>query len=194
MAFPLQDAKCDQTAGDVVRLRPRGARLTATQAELILTDADDLFNLGAPAIPAPYLWGRQRQAVGGIVLFAVSDNQHFEPSAQPADLGPVGVPPMVADRVTIEPAILFDTTDEIPPIVPNPLQESLRRIPGIKQHIIRSTAQAIAGIAEQLQGQRILRRSASTPKANAHRDAQGPIRPDQQHEGQAIDRIALLTG
>jgi hypothetical protein len=45
MAFPLQDAKCYQTACDVVHLRSRGARLTATQAELILTDANDLFDV-----------------------------------------------------------------------------------------------------------------------------------------------------
>jgi hypothetical protein len=194
MAFPLQDTKCHQIACDVVHLRPLGARLTATQAELILTDANNLFNVGARAIQATYLCGRQRQAVGGRVLLAVSDHQHFEPSAQPADLSPVGVPPMLTGRVAIKPAVFLQTANELPPVVPNPLQQRLRRIPGIKQPILRSTAQAITGLAEQLQGQRILRRSAATPKATAYRDAQEPIRPDQPHEGQTIDGLALLAG
>jgi hypothetical protein len=101
---------------------------------------------------------------------------------------------MLTDRVAIEPAVLLQMADEIPPVVQNPLQQRLRRMPGIKQHILRSTAQTIASIAEQLQGQRILRRSAATPQANAHRDAQAPIRLNQQHEGQTIDGFALLTG
>jgi hypothetical protein len=101
---------------------------------------------------------------------------------------------MLTDRVAIERAVLLQTTDEIPPIVPNPPQQRLRRIPGLKQHILWLTAQAVAGIAEQLQGQRVLRRAASTPEAHAHRDAQGPIRPDEQHQRQAIDGFTLLTG
>jgi hypothetical protein len=44
MVFPLQDTKGRQTADDVVYLRPLGACLTATQARLIHTDTNDLFN------------------------------------------------------------------------------------------------------------------------------------------------------
>jgi hypothetical protein len=149
MAFPLQDTKRDHTAREVMHLRPLGARLTATQTELILTDSNDLFNLGANAIQAVDLCWRQRQAVGGIALFAVSDHQHFEPFAQAADLRSVGVPPMPPDRVAIEPAVLLQTTDEIPPIVPNPLQQRLRRLPGVEHHVLGPTTQAVAGIAEQ---------------------------------------------
>jgi hypothetical protein len=122
MPFPLQDAKGGQTARDVMPLRPLGACLTAAQAELSLTHANNLFNLGADAVQAADLRWKQCQAVGGIVLFAVSDNQNFEPSAQPADLGPVGMPPMLTDRMAVKPAVLLQTTDEIPPVVPNPFQ------------------------------------------------------------------------
>ena len=45
---------------------------------------------------------------------------------------------------------------EVPPIVPNPFEQTLGGIPGIKEHILRVTAQAIAGRAEQLQRQVIL--------------------------------------
>jgi hypothetical protein len=69
MAFPLQDTKRDQTARDVVPLRPRGARLTATQAELILTNAHDFFTVGADAIEAADFCCWQGQTVGGVGPF-----------------------------------------------------------------------------------------------------------------------------
>jgi hypothetical protein len=174
MAFPLQDTKRHYTAGDVMYLRPLGACLTATQAKLILTDSNGFFNVGVYAIQAPEFCRRQRQAVGGLVLVAVSDTHHFEPSAQPANLSPVGVPPMLTDRVAIEPAVLLQTTDDIPPLVQKPLQQGLRWIPGVEQHVLRATAQAVVGIAEQLQGQCGLRSAASPPEVRAHRDTQGP--------------------
>jgi hypothetical protein len=65
MAFPLQDTTRDHTARDVMHLRPLGARLTATQAELILTNSHDLCNVGAYARQAADLCCRPRQAVGG---------------------------------------------------------------------------------------------------------------------------------
>ena len=68
----------------------------------------DYFDLRAETIQSAYLRGRQRQAIGGIVLLALSDNQHFESPAQPTALGPIGVPPVVTDRLAVEPAILFD--------------------------------------------------------------------------------------
>ena len=43
ISFPLQDTKGDQTAGEIMPLRPLRARLTAAQAELIFTDSNDLF-------------------------------------------------------------------------------------------------------------------------------------------------------
>ena len=45
VSFPLQHTKGHKTAGDVMLLSPLRAGLTATQAELILTDSNDLFNL-----------------------------------------------------------------------------------------------------------------------------------------------------
>ncbi len=55
---------------------------------------------------------------------------------------------MVTDRLTIEPAILFDAADEIPPVVPNTLEEGFRRIPGVKEDILGVAAQPIPGIAQ----------------------------------------------
>jgi site-specific DNA recombinase len=106
------------------------------------------LDLGAYTVQLPHLHGRQRQAIGGVVLFAVSDNQHFEAAAQPADLSPVGVPPIVPNRVSIEAAILLEAADKLPPIVTHPFQERSGRIPRIKQDVSRATAQAVAGIAE----------------------------------------------
>jgi hypothetical protein len=51
----------------------------------------------------------------------------------------------------------------------------------------------MAGIAEQLQGKRVLRGDASRPEAHTQRHAQGPVWSDEQHEGQAIDGFTFLT-
>ena len=110
MSFPLQHTKRDEAAGHVMLLSPVRARLTARQAQLILADPDDFLDLRTDAIEAAHLGGRQCQAIGGVVLLAVSDNEHFEPPTQPAALGPVWVPPMMTERLPIEPAILFDST------------------------------------------------------------------------------------
>jgi hypothetical protein len=191
MAFPLQDAQCSQTAGDLVPLRPRSARLTATPAELILTAAHDLFHVGAPAIPATSLWGRPRQAVGGGGLLAVSDHPPLAPAAQPAALRPGGGPSVVPTRGARDPAVLLQTADAMPPRVPHPLQPRLRRIPGSTQPRRRATAQALARRAAPLHGPRRRRRAAATPTPEADRDAPEPRRPAQPHAGQPTDRFAL---
>jgi hypothetical protein len=60
---------------------------------------------------------------------------------------------MVTECVSIEPPILFETAHEIPPIVPNALEEGFGGIPGIKEHKVGVAAQAIAGIAQQVEGE-----------------------------------------
>ena len=156
ISFPLQDTKGDQTAGEMMPLRPLRARLTAAQAELIFTDSNDLFYLRTKAIQPPHLGSCQREAIGRVVLGAVSDDQDFEASRQPAGLRPVGVAPMDSQRMAIEPSIFLKAADKIPPIVMNSLQEPSGGIPRVKEDVGRATAQAIAGIAQSLQGQRIL--------------------------------------
>jgi hypothetical protein len=74
MSFPLQHTKGDEATGDMMQLRPRGADLTATQPELILTHPDHFLDLRMETIQAAHLRGRQRQAIGGVVLGAVSDH------------------------------------------------------------------------------------------------------------------------
>src|SRR5215211_2903015 len=109
----------------MMELGPLGARLTARQAELVLANSHHLFDLGADAIQAPDLRRGQRQAAGGVVLGAVSDDQDFQAACQPAAFRPVGMPSMVANRLPIEPAILLEAAHEIPPIVVNALEQHL---------------------------------------------------------------------
>src|SRR5919198_1650133 len=156
MPLPLQHTTGDQAAGEMLLLSPFRARLTARQGPLILADPEHFRDLGTPAIQAAHLRGRQRQAIGGRVLLAISDHEHCEAAAQPTALSPVGVSPMVTHRVAIEPPILFDTAHERPAIVANPLPEGCGGIPGIKAHGLRAAAQAMASIAEELQGARVL--------------------------------------
>lgn len=111
MPFPLQDTKNDQTAGEVMHLSPLETRLTATQAELILTDSNDLLKLRPHPIEAAHLHGRQRQTVDGKVFGAVSDDQHFEAPSQPAGLRPVGMAPIGPQGLAVEPAVLLEPTD-----------------------------------------------------------------------------------
>jgi hypothetical protein len=152
---PLQDTKGDETTGHMRHLGPLGAGLTAGEAQLILADADHFHNWCADARQAAYLRGREREAIRGIVLGDVSDHQHFEAPTEPANGGPVRVPPIVTDRVPIEATSLLETADKIPAIVTNALEQGFRGLPGIQEPRGRATAQVIAGIAEHLQGQRI---------------------------------------
>ena len=78
MSFPLQHTKSHQATGHMMQLSPLRPGLTARQAELILADPDDFLNLRADTIYPPYLHRRQLQAIGGVVLLAVSDNQYSE--------------------------------------------------------------------------------------------------------------------
>ena len=77
MAFPFQHTKRRQAAGDGMQLRPLRAGLTAALAALILTHFEHCFDLRPDAIEPAYLCSRQCQAVGRIVLGAVSDDQDF---------------------------------------------------------------------------------------------------------------------
>jgi hypothetical protein len=67
----------------MMELRPLGAGLTAGEGELIMAHPEHWLNLRAEAIPSMYLRGRQREAIGDVVLLAVSDNPHVEAPAQP---------------------------------------------------------------------------------------------------------------
>jgi hypothetical protein len=63
LAFPLQHPESDETAGNMMPLRPLRACLTATEIELILTRPDHVCDLRAHSIEAPDLRGRQGQAI-----------------------------------------------------------------------------------------------------------------------------------
>jgi hypothetical protein len=121
MPFPLEDAKGDHTAGEVMDLRPLRAGLTAAQLEVSRTDSEHCFDLRPHAVVATALAGRQRQAIGGRVLGAVSDGQDLHTSRPPTALRPLRVAPIRTQCLTIEPAILPEATDDIPPIVAHPL-------------------------------------------------------------------------
>lgn len=193
MPLALQHTKGDQAADDGMPLGPLGARLTAAQRELIFAHTNDVLDLGSHVIQSAHLRGWYRQAIGGGVLGAVSDNQNFEAPAQPTGLSPMGLTTMVTESVYVESAVLLEATHNIPAIVPNPLQEVPGRVPGVKQHILGVTVQVIAGIAQSLQSQLELRGTTGPPEPHTQRDASDAIRPHQQHEGQPIDRFALAA-
>jgi hypothetical protein len=96
LSFALQDTKGDQAAGEVMPLSPLRARLRAVQAELILTDADHFFSLYTDVLHPTHLVSRQGQAIGRIVLGAVSDDQDAQFTCEPATLYPTGVAPIGA--------------------------------------------------------------------------------------------------
>jgi hypothetical protein len=194
MPFPLQHTKRDEAAREMVPLRLFRPRLTAGQTQLIRAHAEDFRDWRAAAIQAAHCRGRERQALGGVVLLAVSDHQDFETPAPPAPLGPVGVPPMVTQRVPSEPAILLQATPKIPPVGPNPLQEGLGRRPGVKEHIRGAATQAMPGLAESLSSQLVLRGASFPPQTHAKRDPERPARPHQQDEGKTIHGRMLRTG
>jgi hypothetical protein len=137
-------------------LCPLGARLTATQAELIRTDADDFFALRAKRVEAASLRGRQRQAMAGVVLGAVSDDQDLQPACEPAARRPLGVTPVSPKRLAMEPAMSLEPAHALPAIVPNPLQQGLGRVPGVTEDRRRATAPAVTGIPEPLQSSLVL--------------------------------------
>jgi hypothetical protein len=60
LPFPLQDAKGDQAAGEMMQLSPLRTRLTAIEPELVFTGADDFFDLRAYPIESTDLGGWQR--------------------------------------------------------------------------------------------------------------------------------------
>jgi hypothetical protein len=101
-----------------------------------------------PTRQTAHLWGHQRQATGGIVLFAVSDHEHVETPTQPATLGPVGMSPMVTEGVTMKPTMPVAPADDIPAVIANVLQQDLRGIPCVKEPGLGTTTQAMAGITQ----------------------------------------------
>jgi hypothetical protein len=66
MALSLQHTKGDQVTRHMMLLSLVRARLTARQAQVLLTDPDDFLALGAKRRQAAYFTGRQRQAIRGI--------------------------------------------------------------------------------------------------------------------------------
>jgi hypothetical protein len=140
MSFVLQHTKSGETAGHMMPLRPLRTRLTAGQPELILTDPNDFFDLGAECIQATYLRGCKRQAIGGVVLGAVSDDQDFQASGQPAAFDPIGVAPIRPESLPVEATILLEAAHTIPPRVPNPLQQTSGGVPGVEEHRLGATA------------------------------------------------------
>lgn len=148
LPFPLQHTKGPQATGKMMQVARFGACFTASQTELILTGVDYFLDVGADAIHPSHLGGQLRQAIGGIVLLAVSDNQHFEAPTQPAGVRPIRTAPITPKGLTIEPEILFQAIHEVPPVVPKALKQRFGRVPGVEDNILRTTVQTVAGIAQ----------------------------------------------
>jgi hypothetical protein len=72
-------------------------------------------------------------------------------------------------------------------------EERLGGVPGVKQHHLWLARAPVAGRAQQLQGQRVLRRPPCLPDPEGYRNPALPIRPDQQHNGHAKDHCAVFA-
>lgn len=121
----------------------------------------------------------RRKSRASLLLGAVSDDEDFQATSQPAAFGPIGVPPMMMEGLPIDAARLLEPTDEIPPIVSNPLQKGSGGITRIKEHLLRATVQAITGRTEEREGQLVLRGATFPLQAHAQWNPEGPIRPNQ---------------
>jgi hypothetical protein len=193
MSLPLQHRTGREAARDLMEWRPRGAGLTAGQPEVLLTDTKHFLTLGTETLQATDLCRRQGAASGGDIRVAVSDDQDVHTPRQPTALRPVWGAPKGPERLAIEAASLLQATANIPAIVPDPFPQRFRRILGVADRL-RATAQAMAGIAAELQGQQVLRRAPAVPKSQAQGDPKLPISPHEQHQGEAIHRPPLLGG
>lgn len=194
MPLSLQHPKGHQTAGDVLLLSPLRAGLTAAEAALMLTDPNDLLNLRSSSIEAAHLHGRSRQAVGGKGVGAVSDDHHCEPPTQATRLRPVRMAPRGPQGRAVARTVLLQSTDNIPPVVTTPFQQSLGGLPGVTEDILRVTAEMMARMAEPRQRQRILRGSACAPEPYSQGHSKRPIGPYQQPQRKAGDGPTFRAG
>jgi hypothetical protein len=93
----------------------------------------------------------------------------------------------------MKPAVLLESADTGPSVVPNALQQGLRRRPGVEEDVPRAAAQAGAGRAEQFPGQGVRGGASCVPQPKAQRDSPGPMRPHQQDQREAIHGFALVA-
>jgi hypothetical protein len=194
MSCSRQDTTRDQTAGHMLRLSPVGAGLTARQTAWILPHLHHCRDRGADAREPPSLRSGQRQAMGGHVCGAVSDDQHLEAPRQPTSLRPGGLAPRRSQDLVMKPPVLLQATHNVPAIVMHALQQGVGGLPGIKAPRRGAPAQTLARRAEERSGPRVRRRSPLTPQADPRRDAERAMGPDHPHERDAIDRLTWRAG
>jgi hypothetical protein len=102
--------------------------------------------------------------------------------------------PIATERWAIEPTLLLEAAHKIPSIVAKALQQGFGGIPRAEEHSLWATAQAIARLTEQCHRHLVLGGTTLPPQTDAQRDPQSPIGPDQEDQGEAIHRFALLAG
>jgi hypothetical protein len=81
--FSLQHTKGHHATGEMMQLSPLRTCLTAISPALILAPTHACFDVCPHPVESADLCRRQRQVVGGVVLGAVSDHQHFQPLLSP---------------------------------------------------------------------------------------------------------------
>jgi hypothetical protein len=101
--------------------------------------------------------------------------------------------PIGTDGATVEAPVLLQAADKVPPVVTKPFQQSPGGIPRVEKDVGGATAQSVAGITEQLQGQGVLGGPAFVPEADTEWNTEDPVCPDEEDQGEAIDGFALLT-
>src|SRR5262245_6309507 len=131
---------------------PLVACLTVLQAQRTFQYPDHLFDFLALPVECAALFGAEAEPVRGVGLAAVSHDKHLHAPGQSACGLPVGLLEILAAWPARNTPIFLALTDEVPPVVTDPLEELLRGMPRVTQDELRLTPQALPRIAEPLQG------------------------------------------
>jgi hypothetical protein len=147
-------------------------------------------------VPCPvqsaHLGGRAGQAVGGIGLAAGSPHNDCEPPAPCPHRVPRGLLLVGPSRPAVDDPGCLPWADKVPPVVPDALQERLRRRPRGQRDPVRLAREPRAGSAQELQGQVLLGGAPCRPHAAGARPTARAVRPDQAPPRHPPEALALL--
>jgi SOS response associated peptidase (SRAP) len=144
-------------------------------------------------VVCPYLWGGEGQPVSRVVLAAVSHHEHLQTTRQCPNRLPIRLLEVRTHRLTVKRAIFLQLADEVPPVIPEALEEFFRGIPGVNQDKRGLALEPMARLAQEFQGQRILGDSPFVPPAEGERHAMLTVGPDEQDHRYPEAHLASLV-
>jgi hypothetical protein len=147
-----------------------------------------------PTIQTTDRGSREGQALGGVVLLAVSDPQYCDATGQPAALGLVRVSPIMTPCFPIAATIFLAPTPKRPAVVAHALPELFRWLPGLEEDICGATEPAVTRITASLSGELVCGGTARTPAPAVQRYTEEASGPHQEHHRQTPDGLPLATG